>query len=43
MKRIFIMLLITCSAIATYAQQNGKSQTTPTHVIELLNGIIIDF
>lgn len=43
MKRIFIMLLITCSAIVTYAQQNGKSQTTPTHVIELLNGIISDF
>ena len=43
MKRIFIMLLITCSAIATYAQQNGKSQTTPTHVIELFNDIISDF
>lgn len=42
MKRIFIMLLITCSAIATYAQQNGKSQT-PTHVIELFNDIINDF
>lgn len=43
MKRIFIMLLITCSAIATYAQQSGKSQTTPTHVIELFNDIINDF
>ncbi|MBO7579726.1 MAG: hypothetical protein J6T43_12160 [Prevotella sp.] len=43
MKRIFIMLLITCSAIATYAQQNDKSLAQPTHVIELLNGIIIDF
>ncbi|MBR5039199.1 MAG: hypothetical protein IKX65_10830 [Prevotella sp.] len=42
MKRIFIMLLITCSAIATYAQQKGKSQT-PTHVIELFNDIIRDF
>ena len=43
MKRIFIMLLITCSAIATYAQQNGKSKTTPNHVIELFNDIISDF
>ena len=43
MKRIFIMLLITCSAIVTYAQQSGKSQTTPTHVIELFNDIINDF
>ena len=43
MKRIFIMLLITCSAIATYAQQNDKSLAQPTHVIELLNGIISDF
>ena len=43
MKRILIMLLITCSAIATYAQQSGKSQTTPTHVIELFNDIINDF
>ena len=43
MKRIFIMLLITCSAIATYAQQDNKSLAQPTHVIELLNGIINDF
>ena len=43
MKRIFIMLLITCSAIVTYAQQNDKSLAQPTHVIELLNGIISDF
>lgn len=43
MKRIFIMLLITCSAIVTYAQQDNKSLAQPTHVIELLNGIIIDF
>ena len=43
MKRIFIILLITYSAITTYAQQNGKSQTTPTHVIELFNDIISDY
>ena len=43
MKRIFIMLLITCSAIVTYAQQDNKSLAQPTHVIELLNGIISDF
>ena len=44
MKRIFIMLLIACSAITTInAQQRVKkqTQTTPIHVKTLFNDIIM--
>ena len=43
MKRLFILLLIACSTIATiHAQQRAKNQpqTTPVHVKELFNNII---
>ena len=43
MKRLFILLLIACSTIATiHAQQRakGQPQTTPVHVKELFNNII---
>ncbi len=42
MKRLFILLLIACSAIATiHAQQRAKGQqTTPIHVKTLFNDII---
>lgn len=42
MKRLFILLLITCSTIATiHAQQRAKGQqTTPIHVKTLFNDII---
>ena len=43
MKRLFILLLIACSTIATiHAQQRAKSQsqTTPIHVKTLFNDII---
>ena len=43
MKRLFILLLIACSTIATiYAQQRAKGQqTTPIHVKTLFNDIIM--
>lgn len=43
MKRLFTLLLIACSTIATiHAQQRAKNQpqTTPVHVKELFNNII---
>ena len=42
MKRLFILLLIACSTIATiHAQQRAKGQqTTPIHVKTLFNDII---
>ena len=44
MKRFFIMLLITCSAIATTNAQskNSNQKGKPTHVIAVLNELIDD-